>query len=461
MPSTRLFSSRLLDVLTRPTPLAFLVLVALGLGVTVLTFYPGYLTVDATFQFMQTRGIQELADWHPPVMAWLWRGVDRFIRGTGGMFLLQVGMFWVGLGLVAACCLRPSVLAGLSALVIGLWPPVFANQGAIWKDVQMDGALLLGLGLVLLASTTRSRLALLAAQLPFLYAMMLRHNALAALLPLYGWSVWVAWTLWGRTARWRGIVSGTLTLLLVHVGIAQVLTSRVIRPARSHVYQCLMLHDLAALSLASGHSLLPGYLADRGIGFEQLRSKWNEETLDPLIFGFENIMTHERADLRALSSTWLREIAHDPGTYLRHRLRVMRGLLAINREKVQDATPTDFDAPHLAGYRDVLGVPLFPRHPWHDALTSRLFAMRDSLLFRPWLYVLVLGVWTALALWRTGGRRWLALSVCASGLCYLAGYLPIAPAPEFRYMLWVVLTAMLAPLALAGHAPAASPARER
>src|SRR5262252_2252046 len=70
----------------------------LGILITLVIFYPGIISIDASLQLQQARtGIY--TDWYPPVMGWLWSFLDFVIPGPGGLFLFHVLSFWVGLGI--------------------------------------------------------------------------------------------------------------------------------------------------------------------------------------------------------------------------------------------------------------------------------------------------------------------------------------------------------------------------
>ena len=70
------------------------------LCVTVLVFYPGYVTVDARYVYADAMAWQ-FGDWQSPAMGVLWRLIDPIAPGSLSMFLLTVTLYWLGFGLVA------------------------------------------------------------------------------------------------------------------------------------------------------------------------------------------------------------------------------------------------------------------------------------------------------------------------------------------------------------------------
>src|SRR5438309_5809081 len=71
----------------RAANLIIVSLVAAGFALTVLAFYPGYLTNDATFVYGFIKDWR-FGDWQSPVMSMLWWLIDPIAPGPGSMFLL-------------------------------------------------------------------------------------------------------------------------------------------------------------------------------------------------------------------------------------------------------------------------------------------------------------------------------------------------------------------------------------
>src|SRR5213075_2476892 len=120
----------------------------LGLGwlVMMLYAYPGYMSFDSIWQLSEARsGV--LGDAHPPAMSALWGAIDSVIPGPFGMLVIQTVCFLCGAYLVLRRVMAPRA-AAVCACVLMLLPPVAAVMGVIWKDGQMAGYLLVGLGLV-------------------------------------------------------------------------------------------------------------------------------------------------------------------------------------------------------------------------------------------------------------------------------------------------------------------------
>ena len=176
------------------------------------------MSFDSIYQLDEARKGYLNCDGHPPAMAELWRWVEYVIAGPLGMLVIQSTAFLVGVYLLFARRMSARTAAVVAVLV--LWfPPISGLMAVIWKDSQMSGFLMLGLGLVT-SDSRRTRLWGIAA---FLMATLMRHNALLMTGPLiffsFAWSPQHRW--WQRysiaVAAWLAItltaqvITGALT----------------------------------------------------------------------------------------------------------------------------------------------------------------------------------------------------------------------------------------------------------
>src|SRR5262245_29361230 len=121
---------------------------ALSFALTVLVFFPGYLTNDATFVYQYMRDWR-FGDWQSPLMSMLWWVIDPVSPGPGSMFLLIALCYWLGFGLVGIALARRSVLLGVAVPLLGLVPSSFLMLAMIWRDILFASAWLLAAAIVL------------------------------------------------------------------------------------------------------------------------------------------------------------------------------------------------------------------------------------------------------------------------------------------------------------------------
>jgi hypothetical protein len=115
--------------------IAVLLLLIAGFGLTVLAFYPGYITVDAQYVYAEAQ-TWHFGDWQSPAMAVLWRFIDPLAPGSASMFLFTAILYWGSFALLALLALRSSKWLGLLVPFLALVPPAFVFLGMIWRDVQ-------------------------------------------------------------------------------------------------------------------------------------------------------------------------------------------------------------------------------------------------------------------------------------------------------------------------------------
>jgi hypothetical protein len=128
-------------------PLLLLLVVAL-FTVNALMHYPGTMNNDSINQYGQAVS-GRYADWHPPVMAWLWSLLRLAGEGPGPLLLLHLAFYWLGFGLLADGLRRSDHprLAVLMALA-GAFPPFLYINATVAKDVGLVASWLAALGLI-------------------------------------------------------------------------------------------------------------------------------------------------------------------------------------------------------------------------------------------------------------------------------------------------------------------------
>lgn len=402
-----------------------------GLVFSAVAAWPGLLTEDSLVQYQTAvRGVY--ADWHPPVMSWVWRQWLHLLPGSQGMLLLQLGMLWAGLWLFWRAA-RPHRLAPLF-LLLGLAPWVINFSGVIWKDCAMAFALALAAGLLLKPPGLGRNLAVLAL---LFYALNLRHNALFAIAPLL-W--WLLRSTWPRAPRWQPL-AGAGAVLLVMLGLGQQLQYRVLDAQRERPGNAVLVDELAYLSLLEQRSLIPGLslqhiqaCAGRQIGNGKLLNRYNcFLLLEPAV-----TVPPLRQDLLP---AWRRAVAAHPVDYLRFRLAAFAFLLRAPDlppafERLNATVGNDLGFSYQA---NALGR-------WtQQALAASVQAGPG--FFKPYTWLCAAFGLLGFSLLRARGAAATPERVLLlSALGYTLGYLPVTPQSDFRYVYWSVLATSLAAL---------------
>ena len=131
------------------------VMACAGLVLTILVFYPGYLTRDATYirGYLQT---WYLGDWQSPLMTIVWWLIDPISPGTGSIFLLTATLYWLGFAIAALAVARLSGGLAIAAVLLALAPPAFMFLAMIWRDILFGVVWLLAAAIIYFA-TDRTR----------------------------------------------------------------------------------------------------------------------------------------------------------------------------------------------------------------------------------------------------------------------------------------------------------------
>jgi hypothetical protein len=109
----------------------------------------------------------------------------------------------------------------------------------------------------------------------------------------------------------------------------------------------------------------------------------------------------------------------------------------------------DYDQLTLPFYNGIeenaLGLRFTPGR-WNTWVMGRLEAIKYSLLFRGWVYVLAIVLSVAVCRWFRRENFETAMALGSSGLLYALASFPIAPIGDFRLLWWTVLAGWMLPL---------------
>ena len=413
--------------------------------------WPGYALYDTVGQFRQALS-GDYDDWHPPIMARLWTLLHGQFGGAGGpMLALQLGLYWLGFGLVAeALAATRRWASAIAVLLLAASPLLLGWQGVILKDAQMLGALIAGVGIVA-AYAQRDRpipvvVAVLVTGL-FAYALLVRANAVFAVAPL---AVLLA-------PRPVGLVGKLVTIGVLSLAVIAAepwINHRLFHAWPTGVEKTQPLYDLAAIGVRepNGSPFTSAELA-------AFRRKGCIKAYfwDPL--GDEVACGKQVARLQAeepgtLYRMWARAIAAHPAVYAKHRLAhwnsTERWLVPPGRIGAEPPTTSTQNGAGLVG----------PTSRWASVIESAGAAQAGSPLGWPI-------VWTFLALvvapfaWarRNEPAAGLAVALAGSAIGMEASFLVVSIASDLRYHLWPMAASALALILFAGGTPIGRGAR--
>ncbi|MFG2721228.1 GtrA family protein [Streptomyces sp. NPDC048416] len=418
-------------------------------------FHPGYLSEDSADQLQQALGERPVTDWHPPVMALVWR---ILIDGTGAisaMAALQAAVLWASLWVLALLVWRRTGSRGLSLvmLAVGLTPHILTFTGVVWKDVHMAYALLAALAVALTArelppGRARSRWALLVLGVLFLaYAVLVRKNGFPAVVPVFALLVLAVWPAPGRR-RW---LAATGILVLVTT-VGSVGVSAATGPVATRQYAQIPLDDLT-------HVLGPAQIraaAEEAGASADFRDRLVTATVDcakrkvPADVYF-NCYPRDRSlgvtelgrNAGVLTRMWTQQMPRHWKGYLAYRARVFSKLLFQGNLPFYDGSVTKLDA--------LKGAPVNESLEFTVQSYVTGFVHDVPMLFQGWFWLAVSLVFALRRRWAGPYSRELRLLGASSAL-YILAYLPTAPQSNFRYVYWPALAGTVGLAAvLIGH----------
>lgn len=412
---------------------------ALAVGTVLWAFWPGIAMYDSVAQYGEALS-GSYGDWHPPVLARLWSLFGA--HGAAPMLAVQVTLYWVGLGLVAAALVRIGrPWRARVVLAIGVWPPLLGWQAVVLKDTQMLGALLAATGIVawwrLQVRQVPVAAGVLAAAL-IAYATLVRANAVFASVPL-------AIGLLGRPRGMAGKGAATVTAILLTIAAAPLVNHRLLGAEPTGVEKTQPLYDLAGIAAASGDTATTG-LSPAAIATIRARHCVSAYFWDPL--GSPDRCDAPMDELRdrpanVIYALWLGAIVRHPLTYAARRIAHLN---STERWLVPWRWPAA--APPSTSERNDLGL----GSP--GGLAAAWQGMAAVLVETPagWPLCWIVMAATALAALRQRApspARQLGRSLLASALVLEASFAVLSIASDLRYHLWPMTAAALGIVLLA------------
>lgn len=415
---------------TRASFLVLLVVVA-AYALTVLVFYPGYVTIDARYVYADAQAWQ-FGDWQSPAMGVLWRLIDPIAPGSLSMFLLTVTLYWLGFGMLALIAARRSIWLGLVTPLLAFVPPAFFFVGMVWRDILFGVVWLAAVALAFaVAGRLRVRIAVQAiALLLVALGVLLRPNAIFAAPFL---ATYVVWPLRFDVKRMAIIFVPAVVLFYALVPLTYY---GLLDAKRQNPLHSILVFDLGGITHFSGENQFPvswsaeqtALLNDKCYDPVRWDSYWHVppcpfvmqrlERPDDLIFGTPRLV-----------EAWWRAVSGHPLAYLQHRAAFMWQFLGRS-----NLVLPVWDWPDPAGYG---------HSPYFKPLVALHDALQPTILFRPGLW-LVLAVAVGAFSWRARGTPAgaFAVAVTASAIVYVMTFSVVGVAADFRYAYWCVLATL-------------------
>jgi hypothetical protein len=408
--------------------------------VNVALHFPGTMNNDSIQQYRQAVSGQ-YADWHPPVMAWLWAQLRVFGDGQAPLLILHLALYWLGFGLLADA-LRRTGQPRLALLVAlgGAFPPFLYVNAQVVKDVGMVATWIAAFGLLFWFRAQHKRVPMLvgaAVLLLVAYGSLVRTNAVFGLGPLVLYAFAPAH--WLRNVR---LMVAAVVVALAAIPLSHVINRVAFNPIQQQPVHSLFLFDLMGIAVHTGD---PRVLEPRAT-FEagELRACYTPYWWDSLSrWGRCAAKVNRPAGTElqtlpdGLALQWARTIAANPGAYVAHRLKHFNSslLFAVPLKHVRLTPEYRTDDPAVK--------PL--------EVVSASDVQRDLLRKNPFVWPVTWVTWAVFLLWMLAREKptvavQLARVLAVSSLGYSGAYLLIGVATDMRYHYWTLLSVLVGTL---------------
>lgn len=405
-----------------------------------LSFWPGIMIWDSGRQYAQALS-GHFDDWHPPLMAAIWRLLIPLMPGPGPMLVLQLGLYGGALGCLAYRAWgRGQVRRAIALAATGLFPPTLLLMATITKDALMAAALLAAFGLITCASG--NKLLRTAGIGLVLIAACLRFDAFLAGLPLLLMVMPAHWT--GQRGKAALAAAGATALLLLAMPVA----NRLLHAERSGVELSLVIFDLGGITEHGGGNAFPPlpvanpiavnhgcYLAERWDSYS-----WWVDPPCPIRFATVHAaVRHQRINPEIF---WIKAILAHPLAYGTHRLEhwnIASHFLvrtSVERWIISASDPNDWGfraQPNLA----------------NRMVSAAVWAVNATPLGWPCWWLALSFCLVVLARPLPQSRQMLALA--GSALLYGLGNGPFSVAAELRYYCWPMMATLIAAVMFVGQ----------
>jgi hypothetical protein len=386
-----------------------------GFGLTLILWYPGDMRdPDSIDQFQQSLAFH-FTDWHPPVMALLWSGLNALWTGPQLMLIVQLGLYWGSVYFVLSS-VEQNVPRRYFLLIAGLLcaPYIAIFLGDIVKDVQLLCAWTFAVTFVFWTRASGrepSRLAKGLMLVLVLYGGLVRHNSGLVAAPV------MLYVLHGRPylrRAWTTVASYVLVAAAV-VALGRGLNAG-LHVETTSIARIGLAFDVAGISTRVDANLLPFTLS--ASEFDRIKQCYDGAAQDVFVWGdcrFVRSYVDASAD-RPMLAAWVDAVTAHPLAYGAHRLAVFQHF-AIKR--------ADESAGHVL-------ISIFSR----------------PITYIVWLAALLAYVVHRRARADSPGWRGMGLSLfwteAIVSVLYLATYVPFGVAWGFRYIYLVVVAVSLA-----------------
>ncbi|MGY4659949.1 hypothetical protein ACVWZ9_000743 [Pseudomonas chlororaphis] len=389
-------------------------------------FYPGYLTSDSLYMLAQGAGLQPLSNWHPPFITILWGWLFSIFESAGGIWIIQISLY-IGAVLFFSTRIKSTVIAAITFATLLLYPPIFTNMAALWKDCWVISTTLVCAAFSIQAIDSKKTAPLLFCIAFFVISSLIRIDYAVVALPLLLGAILFSdnkrstLTSKLKNKRTAYLIISSLVALFICGKIAGIKVVEKFNPWLS-----VAIWDIAGVESNSEQGVtIPGYRC---------------ATSDPLVFGenkrflvnlpaySEGTSTNKESE--KYLKLWIETIISNPIAYVKHRICVAKSFFGIGTEQVHYPKPNS-----------EMSKSSLTQSAERSSLNLKLYWFYDKNahgpMFRYWYYIagsIALFVFCVATKKSTIPQSIIFMSIIMAASRFL-----ILPAADFRYGLWIVI----------------------
>jgi hypothetical protein len=419
------------------------------------TYFPGFIDADAAHQFVEASTFQ-FDDWHPPIMAFIWSGINNVVPGPAGFFFLENLLYWATFLLVGFRMIsdleqgKGSWYCCLILLIVPFAPFLINILGSIWKDVLLFGCFGTALGLILFRARGYG---LWSWQSALVWVLLIvgslaRYNSIVGAVPLLVLYLWPAAPDVRpiRSVLSRGVLAGALMMCILSI-IGYSLDTFVLHARKDHPVNSIFLFDLVGISYRIERNLVPGRWSPDETN-EIVKTcytpmQWNSLAWGHCRFVQQGLLKSGEWG-KGLFPSWFAAVTKHPIAYVAHRVDYLHTLLwpqnVFNPDPMESLK---FGFQDNFSYRAIKKVVVFIRYH---------FPLYLMLTVGFWMAVsTILAILIFLRYRKRPGEYYIPLLVALSAAFSAVPLVVIGPAGEYRYVFWTAGATCIAALLTAAR----------
>jgi hypothetical protein len=437
-------------------------------------FFPGLMSFDSLYQYEQAVGLAPPDSGHPMIMVYLWRLLMKLLPSPGALLVFQQIAYWLSAAYLAWALTERPLLKIVFFLVFGWWAPQAIISLHLWVDPEMNIALTTAVAAIIADARKRSPAHIFIGFASLLYAVVVRYNGIISAFPL------VVLLSWRCTDRKRNLThlslephqvaacaptpersanhrafGQRLVLACLMVGSFLIISAATIAALnygarKGPGLDIVMVWDIAAIVVDRQKDVFPPYVhtpAARDQVVTAVTKTYNPNAGSLYKMG---VRTDPVSTIR-LALDWLQLIAEYPSSFLKHRFSLFETLLGVG---MSDSNGQSVYYPfHYGVDANPYGISMsnFSTYPW-DWIKVFTYLTKFK-FYKPWLYfgleiLIIAWMLACAALGRLTEIRVLASVVAFSGFIGTASLFVIAPAADYRYVIWLISSCVISVLLL-------------